>query len=58
MCKPKSALSSQKGEQEAQKGLELGLDAVDVALICVENDDTIRRSRADSGFNMGFSTAC
>lgn len=58
MCKPKSALSSPKGEQEAQKGLEFGFQAVELDLIGVKNCAMHRKATADSGFNMRFSTAC
>jgi len=58
MCRPKSARSSPKGEHEAPKGLEFGCKAVEFDLADLENIDVQRETRARSGFNMLFSTAC
>jgi len=58
MCRPKSARSSPKGEHEAPKGLEFGREMVEFDLVGVENSDTHRKAKANSGFNMRFSTAC
>jgi hypothetical protein len=58
MCRPKSAWSSSKGEHEAPKGLEFGREMVEFDLVGVENSDTHRKAKANSGFNMRFSTAC
>lgn len=58
MCRPKSALNSPKGEQEAKKSLEFGCQAVEFDLVGAGNSGAHRKAKADSGFNMRFSTAC